>query len=131
MAIRDKRIIHAIVPVFLLFSVGFPIIVASCPMEKEDGAMFCTACAPVSRTSDAAESFQPNSSCCTTVITGIRTDVQYLKSVYNDGPAFSLQNYSSTDKALVDRDHRFSVTPDDPTGYIRDDIPILTSSLLI
>ncbi len=118
--------------VFLVFNVGLPIVLASCPMAKEFRTPLCGRCAPVTG-GGAALSLQTDRSCCATVIAADRNTTEFREvkrdlghhSVLTLGHFYQV-TFSPSSVVTVPGVSAFSLPP--PRS---EDIPILISSLLI
>ena len=64
---------------FLVFNIGLPIVVASCPMAQDPYTATCKQCLPLARPAAQAVERQFNrSSCCATVIAAGRNTTEFL-----------------------------------------------------
>lgn len=74
----NKALFSFLSGVFLLFTVGVPIVVSSCPMEKAPGKIVCSECHPPAESGQTAIQLSRNSSCCDFVIASGRNLNEYL-----------------------------------------------------
>ncbi len=73
-----KATVTGFLSVFLIFTIGIPVIVASCPMVKSPGKMTCSACLPSDGGTRASVAAERNTSCCRTVIVSGRNLIEYI-----------------------------------------------------
>jgi hypothetical protein len=119
----------ALAAVFLLFNIGLPIVVASCPMSKTK-APVCGVCTDGPSDGQKITTWK-NTSCCTVIIAAEKSSAEYLQS------KFSSPSIEGCARIVV-----ATAQFDSFSGYLSNseldrspdlvfDIPILTSSLLI
>ena len=126
--LKTYRIVTFILlAVFLLFNVGLPIVLASCPMIQ-DKHVASSCCA---QKKDGLQTIKPNKdySCCKTVIAAERNTNEFVQCKncvanfdYSITPLFQSIDYSNSQIYLI------STYISSPPS---EDIPIFTSSLLI
>ena len=122
-----------LVVTFVLFNVGLPIVLASCPMMKGSSHSVCSMCCPDQvGTQSSGAKFVPqiDRSCCKTVIVAERNTNEFLQVKDN-----STTLLSSSPILVQEEGFAFSVVPSlsyihfSPLIAVHEDIPILTSSL--
>ena len=121
-----------LVGVFMLFNIGIPIVIASCPMMKASVRGACCPTQPVKGLPILKT--QRDYSCCKTVIAADRNKTEFLQT-HNDGITHLL-NYSTAVilyASNVIESTTFSklILNDTHSLPFIEDIPIFTSSLLI
>ncbi len=73
-----KAMVKGFLSVFLIFTIGIPVIVASCPMAKSPGKISCAACLPSGDDTRPSIAPERNTSCCRTVIASGRNLIEYI-----------------------------------------------------
>lgn len=118
--------------VFAIFSIGIPIILASCPMIQSSVPV---SCCPENTTSNLPTvKSQHDYSCCRTIIAADRNKTEFLQT-QNDGTT-QLLNFSTiailyTSNILASTTFSKIILIDPHSPPLIEDIPIFTSSLLI
>jgi len=113
---------------FLLFNVGLPVLVDSCPMPKPLGSMMCPLCHGDG--GEARGEVVKGKPCCGPSIAAERNTNEFLgiHKVVCDPPALA---GIAVPSALI---HHFMVSQapaSTPSQFAPDDIPVIYSSLLI
>lgn len=119
---------------FFVFTVGVPIVVASCPMTKAPGRTSCSACLPSSGSDGPSVSSQRNTACCVTVIASDRNLTDYIASENSNLVSISSALFAAGATPVPPVDHSVSVHSLAGNGSFPravGDIPLLCSSLLI
>ena len=118
---------------FIVFSVGLPIVVASCPMVQNSQRPTCSQCLPDDGGGASSFTKYADRSCCATVFAAGRNTTEYMRSgsdqvralsaVVLPLPAvFSIADQAPAQQSIIDH---YPVVP------LREDIPLFISSLLI
>ena len=119
---------------FIVFSVGVPVVVASCPMATMMPGGKCVECNEQASSDGVTVSTQRNAACCVTVLAAERNTTEYVNSAMHlpsiekltamavDLPYGIPYAFSSVPSAIN------AISPSPPHSC---DIPILLSSLLI
>ena len=123
---KISRILFA--SLFLVFNVGLPILVDSCPMPKPVGSMMCPLC-HMDGGEGGAEVLK-GKPCCSPSIAAAGNTNEFLriqKCSYDPGPCVICQS------GFAPRSFFSSpqVSASTPSQFAPDDIPIIHSSLLI
>jgi hypothetical protein len=118
---------------FIVFSVGVPIVIASCPMAQDPHRAICTQCAPVSERQSPIFVKYVDRTCCATVIAAGRNTTEFVRSVSEQGLALSLNFILPPfEQTIINPVPVRIESPDTgPLPSLRQDIPLLVSSLLI
>ncbi len=114
---------------FVLFDVGLPVVIATCPMEKEFGSCdFCHPAVPPQR----VEIGLPGGSCCAParIVERTTTDFEQVRIVLNREVSHEVVVAPMPSASLWAADVDI-VVPRSWSPPLQTDIPILTSSLLI
>jgi len=131
-AFKYRPVATLLAGVFVVFTIGIPVVLASCPMMKASMSGACCSIKPAG-VSPILKS-QRDYSCCRTIIAADRNRTEFLQA-QNDEAA-QLLNYSTC--AIL-----FDLSIFEPTAFSKfilndthspplvEDIPIFTSSLLI
>ena len=143
MVTNDSRMIYiekyrflalSLTSIFLLFNVGLPIVLASCPMMTSGNAIStCTTCCSAARSTGPSLISHSDRSCCKTVIAADRNRNEFLQS--NEHPVQPVAHsfFLMTDEvSTLTRHSSFAslclasliITPEE-------NIPLFTSSLLL
>ena len=132
---RHRSAMLFFVSVFFVFTIGLPVIVASCPMVKTPGKTICKTCLPLSTRDNTSIGSQRNSSCCKTVIASGRNLTEFLNVETSFGGSTltllmltSSQITGTVIPPLFSDNQNIHHRNISPTPL---DIPILVSSLLI
>lgn len=116
--------------VFTVFTVGLPVIVASCPMTPVPGRSGCCACSLPSGAAEPSVMKSSDPSCCATVIASGRSLAEYLTS-----PGFAHVETPHVGQPIPvlipDSRPPLPAPLVEPAPGPPDDKPILHSSLLI
>ena len=118
--------------IFTIFSVGIPIVLASCPMMLSSVR---GSCCPENTTGNLPTVKSDNDySCCKTIIVAYRNKTEFLQT-QNDGTT-QLLNFSTTpilyiSNILASATISKIILTDTHSPPLIEDIPIFTSSLLI
>ena len=130
-SLKYRLLTAVLIAVFVVFNIGLPIVLASCPMLKAGALKSCCA---ENRSNTPVQNIgrTMSSDCCKTVIAGERNtnefvqsqvQVQYVPSLDFVLPStFSLHNTTTISMGSA----LFSMPPSTP-----EDIPVATSSLRI
>ena len=124
----------ALAMVFLIFNIGLPIIVASCPMVSMPGQSVCTMCSDQSSSATEKITIAKDKSCCATVIAAKRNTNEFVQSnhIVQDVSKVTFSVIASMNLQLLDNAlllvHGVNCSTSPPLAR---DIPVLTSSLLI
>ena len=124
------RVVATVVAaVFLVFNVGLPIVIASCPMTQAKTAA-CGMCSNELNTGTQKITSVKNSSCCTTVIAADKNSTEFVGAKYI---AYAPAKFivSTIVPVLFNNLSFTSVLREDHPFFLPIDIPIFTSSLLI
>ncbi len=116
---------------FVLFDVGLPVVIATCPMEKEFGAGACDLCHPAVPP-QRVEIGLPGGSCCAParIVERITTDFEQVRIVLNQDVRHEVVVAPTPSVSLWAADVNI-IVPRSWSPPLQTDIPILTSSLLI
>lgn len=117
---------------FSLFSVGLPIVVASCPMPKLEGYSQCFTCDDGTTPGSAKLTNTVDRSCCVTRYAADRNTTEFLQAHYSS----EIVKGAVTTPILINDCRRTEtgstfVPATDTSPPFTQDIPILISSLLI
>jgi hypothetical protein len=122
----------ALVAIFAIFNIGLPIVVASCPMVKDEGSNRCAMCNDASSSGTVRFTNSVDRSCCVTKFATDRNRTEFLQ--------IQLEKFESRQQIITTF---VSAVPEsailNAQSFIREtaspprsvDIPILVSSLLI
>lgn len=116
---------------FLLFNIGLPIIVASCPMAMSSAQPICSMC---NEGSNAGPKISRviDRSCCATVIAAERNTTEFLQvvasSIFQHHDALV---FVSPDELCIVTDIQFLASEVNTSPPPCQDVLLLTSSLLI
>jgi hypothetical protein len=118
---------------FLLFSVGVPIVVASCPMARNADRRMCSQCLPGRDGQSQSIVKYVDRSCCATVIAAARNTTEFVRSGNEQGLASSVNFILPPfDHTVIAPVHvRIAAPETGPLVRLREDIPLFVSSLLI
>jgi len=113
---------------FLLFNVGLPVLVDSCPMPKPIGSMMCPLCQGDG--GEARGEVVKGKPCCEPSIAAERNTNEFLgiHKIACDPPADAGITVPS---ALIDHCAVSQAPASTPSQFAPDDIPVIYSSLLI
>ena len=118
--------------IFSIFSIGIPVVIASCPMMTASVRGACCPAQPVKGV--PAIQTQRDYSCCKTIIVAQRNTNEYVQT---QGYAYNIEKHIFiTPLIQYSAQNNFRVTSQIPLDNIHsppliEDIPIFTSSLLI
>jgi len=126
---RSIALVFAVI--FIVFNVGIPVVISSCPMMKESVRPSC--CPQQSDFRNPVVNKYNNYSCCKTIISPGKNRIEYIptnvdinlkivKYTISSSLEFSTNNYTDVAKRSLSNTHS-------PPSFR--DIPIITSSLLI
>ncbi len=133
--LRQKTLLLAMTSVLVIFTIGLPVIVASCPMARAPGRASCSACLPPGDGNASSISAERNTSCCRTIIASGRNLTEFLTVGNSEGVRFFQiaiftqvphSGFQTIPVASPGINVFLSYPPPTP-----DDIPVLVSSLLI
>lgn len=121
--------------IFCIFTVGIPVVLASCPMANHDTHERPSCCSAQSEASQPVLRAYKNTSCCTTTFVATRSTQEYLQSGEHVTTFDAGHNIGSlltsvapaTDDAFIVPARRTSASP--PIHRLI--LPIVHSSLLI
>ena len=128
------RVVAAIVAsVFLVFNVGLPIVVASCPMTTTNSVKpaGCSMCPPASNATSQRLARVINTSCCSTVIAADKNGTEFVRVNYGSYEPIKFVATTVTPLQIESLSYHASVFREDHPLFLPIDIPIFTSSLLI
>jgi hypothetical protein len=119
--------------VFALFNVGVPVVVASCPMVKEQSSPFCTMCNDDRQADGLRISTYFDRSCCETRFAAERNTTEFLQSQQKVERVKLVIEIPLLSSMIQSPKPSFvgNLGADDSSPPLTRDIPIFISSLLI
>ena len=124
------RVVAAIVAgVFLVFNVGIPIVLASCPMVTASAA--CGMCPPVSNATPEKIVSVIHTSCCSAVIAADKNSTEFVGVSHVTYEPIKFIAATVAPLQIESLSYHASVFREDHPLFLPIDIPIFTSSLLI
>ena len=128
---HSLRIVFA--AIFVLFNVGLPVVIASCPM-MDSAKMMKASCCVDSRTANSTQTIgiQKNSSCCKTTLAATRNTNEFINVSSNLGsPQISVGLLFTPPILLHFSNARSENLRPDIALMTHDDIPVFYSTLRI
>jgi hypothetical protein len=120
--------------IFIIFNVGVPIVIASCPMSDHGLLPVCSGCSDRSVAGDQRLTGLIDTSCCTRVIVADRNTTEFVQSKIAAPHVERIHTISILPSIVEIPDGRNSVillNNHSPPSPRFEDIPIFNSSLLI
>ena len=129
---KYRSVALVLVGIFVVFNVGIPVVIASCPMMQKSMRSSC--CPQQSDSKNTVVNKYRDYSCCKTVIAADRNKTEFLQT-QNDAVT-QLHNYSTTpflyvSNILESLSFTKLILNDTHSPPLFEDIPIFNSSLLI
>jgi len=131
---KYRTITCVLAAIFLLFNVGIPVIVATCPMMSDDSPVTCGSC--FGFTQDGSVGLRPynDTSCCNTVFASAANKVEFLRETTSPIAADAVVLFIGMISTMEFSSHPSSfwrIETAENSSAVNDDLPVFLSSLLI